>query len=110
MKDLRKSTQMTQKAFSEYLNIPVRTLQDWEAGRRTPPEYVLELIKYKIEKESRKMKKIKLDILRSKEDGTLTLPYSQMKLSDYDYITIDEFVDLVEDTDSWDEIVIHRTS
>lgn len=51
IKDLRISSRMTQKQFAEYFNIPVRTIEDWEAGRRKPPEYVAELIRYKIEKE-----------------------------------------------------------
>ncbi|HHW91006.1 MAG TPA: helix-turn-helix domain-containing protein [Clostridiales bacterium] len=51
IKKLRIMTRMTQKAFADYFNIPVRTLQDWEAEKRTPPPYVAELIKYKIEKE-----------------------------------------------------------
>lgn len=57
IKEMRASTKMTQKAFAKYLNIPVRTLQDWEAEKRTPPEYVVELIKYKIKKEKEEMKK-----------------------------------------------------
>ena len=51
IKEIRLATNMSQKAFADYFNIPVRTLQDWEAGKRTPPVYVVELIKYKIEKE-----------------------------------------------------------
>ncbi|HHW90798.1 MAG TPA: helix-turn-helix domain-containing protein [Clostridiales bacterium] len=51
LKKIREQTRMTQKAFADYFNIPVRTLQDWEAKKRTPPPYVVELIKYKIEKE-----------------------------------------------------------
>ena len=27
---------------------PVRTLEDWEAGRRTPPEYIPRLIEYQM--------------------------------------------------------------
>ena len=48
IKELRESAGMTQKEFGEYLNIPVRTIQDWERGRRNPPGYVKELIKYYI--------------------------------------------------------------
>ena len=51
IKNLRLNTRMPQKAFAEYFNIPVRTLQDWEGGRRIPPKYVIELIKYKLKKE-----------------------------------------------------------
>lgn len=31
--------------------IPVRTLEDWEAGRRTPPEYIPQLIEYQLKYE-----------------------------------------------------------
>ena len=33
------------------IGIPVRTLEDWEAGRRTPPEYIPRLIAYQLEYE-----------------------------------------------------------
>lgn len=51
IKEIRLKTNMTQREFAEYLNIPQRTIENWEGGQRTPPEYVIELIKYKIEKE-----------------------------------------------------------
>ena len=60
IKELRTKMEMTQKEFGEYLNIPRRTIQSWELGDRTPPEYVLQLIKYKIEKEDGKMKRFEL--------------------------------------------------
>ncbi|MCH5256556.1 MAG: transcriptional regulator [Lachnospiraceae bacterium] len=49
--DLRKETKLNRKAFSEHFGIPLRTIEDWEAGRRTPPEYIPRLIKYQIEYE-----------------------------------------------------------
>lgn len=48
---LRKQVGMTRKAFSEHTGIPVRTLEDWEAGRRTPPEYIPRLIEYQLKYE-----------------------------------------------------------
>lgn len=48
IKELRKQTGLTQKAFSEHLGIPLRTIEDWEAGRRTPPEYIPRLIEYQL--------------------------------------------------------------
>ena len=39
IKGLRDKTGMTRKAFSDHLGIPVRTVEDWEKGKRTPPEY-----------------------------------------------------------------------
>lgn len=57
IKEFRQAARMTQKGFSEYLNIPVRTIQDWEGKRRNPPQYLVELVEYKIKKEKLNMKK-----------------------------------------------------
>lgn len=48
LKLLRKRKNMTQKKFSEYLDIPLITLAQWECGKRTPPNYVLKLIQFKV--------------------------------------------------------------
>ena len=45
------STGMTRKEFSKHTGIPVRTLEDWEAARRTPPEYIPRLIGYQLKYE-----------------------------------------------------------
>lgn len=52
MKELRESTGLTRKGFSEHIGIPIRTLEDWEAGRRTPPEYIPRLIEYQLKYEA----------------------------------------------------------
>lgn len=44
---------MTQKEFAEYFGIPYRTVQDWFAGRRNMPDYVLRLMIYKLEVEKK---------------------------------------------------------
>lgn len=51
IKELRDSTGLTRKEFSVHVGIPVRTLEDWEAGRRTPPEYIPRLIEYQLKYE-----------------------------------------------------------
>ena len=51
IKGLRESTGMSRKEFSEHTGIPVRTLEDWEAGRRTPQEYIPRLIAYQLKYE-----------------------------------------------------------
>ncbi len=33
---IRKKLAMTQKAFAEYFGVNLRTIQDWEQGRRVP--------------------------------------------------------------------------
>lgn len=42
---------MNRKEFSEHTGIPVRTLEDWEAGRRRPPEYIPRMISYQLKYE-----------------------------------------------------------
>ena len=51
IKELRECKGMNRKEFSEYTGIPIRTLEDWEAGRRTPPEYVPRLLAYMLKYE-----------------------------------------------------------
>ncbi len=33
---IRKKLNMSQKTFSDYFGVPVKTIQDWEQGRRVP--------------------------------------------------------------------------
>ena len=35
---------LTQAELSRRFGIPLRTVQDWHAGRRTPPDYVVNMI------------------------------------------------------------------
>ena len=51
IRELRESIGLTRKEFSEHVGIPVRTLEDWEAGRRTPPDYIPRLISYQLKYE-----------------------------------------------------------
>lgn len=53
-KMIREQSGMNRKAFSVWLGIPYRTMQEWELGRRVMPEYVLRLIAYKVLNEKRK--------------------------------------------------------
>ena len=48
IKELREQTGMNRREFSEYTKIPIRTLEDWEAGKRTPPEYIPRLLTYQL--------------------------------------------------------------
>ena len=47
--ELRKMTGLSQRKFGDKYNIPWRTIQQWECGERVPPEYVYELLKFKVE-------------------------------------------------------------
>ena len=59
IKELRLQTGLNRKDFSAYIGIPLRTIEDWEAGRRTPPEYIPRLIAYQL----------KYEELRNKMEG-----------------------------------------
>ena len=49
--ELREGAGENRKEFSNHTGRPVRTLEDWEAGRRTPPEYIPRLIEYQMKYE-----------------------------------------------------------
>lgn len=76
IKELRNLTNMTQREFGEYLKIPQRTIENWESEQRTPPEYVIELIEYKIKKE--------IEIMKERE----------LKISEFENMTIDKMWEL----------------
>ena len=42
--ELRKSTGMNRRQFSDYFGIPYRTVQDWELGNRHMPDYLFRLM------------------------------------------------------------------
>ena len=46
LKKMRDDLGMNRTEFSHYVGIPLRTLEEWEAGRRQMPDYVLRLIAY----------------------------------------------------------------
>ncbi len=49
IRDMRNALGDTQSEFAARYNIPFRTIQNWEAGVRTPPEYVLTLLEKQIQ-------------------------------------------------------------
>ena len=53
-KELRQASGMNLKQFSDYFEIPYRTVQNWEGGQRDCPEYLMKLMQYKLDNELRK--------------------------------------------------------
>ena len=51
IRELRESVGENRRQFSDHIGIPIRTIEDWEAGRRTPPAYIPRLIAYQLEYE-----------------------------------------------------------
>lgn len=51
LKEIRRDVGMNRRQFSEYVDIPLRTMEEWEAGRRKMPDYVLRLLEYQVKME-----------------------------------------------------------
>lgn len=50
IREARQAAGLTQQGVTDALGIPRRTLQDWEAGKRTPPGWAEALVIAKLEK------------------------------------------------------------
>ena len=48
IKEARIEAKLTQQQVHDLLEIPLRTIEDWERGLRTPPAYVEKLIVEKL--------------------------------------------------------------
>lgn len=48
IREFRLMLGIKQKDFAEKYHIPLRTLQDWESGRRKPPEYLPPLLFFRV--------------------------------------------------------------
>lgn len=48
IKEIRQLTNMTQQKFCEKYGIPLVTLRKWEQGHRSPPDYLVELLEFKV--------------------------------------------------------------
>lgn len=44
IKEARENAGISRAEMSRQMEIPLRTIEDWESGKRTPPPYVAKLI------------------------------------------------------------------
>ena len=51
IKELRTQSGMTQKAFADYFGFSKRAVENWEGEKRQCPQYLLDLIEYKLKNE-----------------------------------------------------------
>lgn len=51
IKELRQLSGMSQQKFGDYFGIPVRTIQNWEAGINQCADYLVRLMEYKLKNE-----------------------------------------------------------
>ena len=50
--EIKELSGMSLRELSEYFGIPYRTIQNWSEGQRSAPDYVLKLMKFKLENDS----------------------------------------------------------
>lgn len=62
IRDLRRKLGDTQSEFAARYGIPFRTIQNWEAGVRTPPAYILDLLEHRVKEDLVNRKTTKLPI------------------------------------------------
>ena len=48
IREMRASLGNTRGEFAARYNIPFRTVQNWEAGVRNPPEYIMDLLESRV--------------------------------------------------------------
>ena len=54
VRELLEYSGLSQAAFARKYGIPLRTLEDWLAGRRNPPSYVPQLLERVVKEDFRK--------------------------------------------------------
>lgn len=52
LRSIRESTGLSQAKFSTALGIPKRSIENWEAGDRECPDYLIDLIRFRVEHDS----------------------------------------------------------
>ncbi len=57
LKEIRRSTGLNMNDFSKKYEIPISTYSKWEQGQSAPPDYVIKLLKFKVESDLTDSKK-----------------------------------------------------
>lgn len=51
IKEIRALTNLSQSEFSEKYKIPLATIRHWEQGQRKCPEYIMDLLEFRVRKD-----------------------------------------------------------
>ena len=77
IKELRKSTGLSQREFSSMYSIPLSTLRKWEQGESSPAPYVLTLLARTLPDTNSSLKEI-----RTKDGRVFYCDFNQKMVSD----------------------------
>lgn len=81
LRKMRDDLSLNRREFAESFGIPLRTMEDWETGRRKMPDYLLRLMEYKLrmeehwreEEKKRKHKLRNVNIIREPDGKRIVL-------------------------------------
>lgn len=103
IQEIRKLTALNRAEFAKKHNIPYRTIQDWETGKRQCPPYVAELLEkvVRMDLEGDKMKKYQVECkVANAEQMAGTMPRNDAR--------IDFIGDLVEAGDEEEAVEVAK--
>lgn len=63
IKEIRALTGLSQVKFCEKYHIPLNTLARWEQGKREPPDYLVELLEFKVMEDYKVEKSIPMEMV-----------------------------------------------
>lgn len=92
-KELREQSGMNMTEFSRYFGINYRTIQRWEYGERKCPEYLLNLMAFKLGVEKHKADIIALYEYLSDNEATDIKLYCNAGLANYPSVVLDEILE-----------------
>lgn len=98
-KEIKEHYKMTVKILSKRTGVPKRTLEDWIAGRRTPPEYITKLIIEKLEEKPEGQKKIEIakdDVIDIWKKGKETISWTRIEEIEDELDEIEEWIDIIK--------------
>ena len=81
--EMRILLSITQKEFAKRYNIPYRTIQNWESGVRTPPEYVSYLLEVQVRRD---LVNHKTSVLPKYDPNKLNLPKTSNYMNEIEWL------------------------
>jgi transcriptional regulator with XRE-family HTH domain len=79
IRDARKAAGLTQQKMADMMDIPKRTIEDWESERSTPPSYVEKLVIAELERIGKMMNEIRYMSIDEREHETYATPFETLE-------------------------------
>lgn len=93
IQELRERSGMNRNQFCEYFGLRYRTVQDWELGNRKCPEYLLDLMEYKLSIAKHNADLVKLAEYLTDNENTDIKLYCNAGLNTYPSAILEEITE-----------------